>query len=521
MRLPDAVALDANGDGRVSVAEYRRALKLPDAKQVQATLLSAGPGRQDLTNEFGLDMSAPGLHSRRWSDVATMRTGAEGVFNPKSTPSSLVVRSLSVINWAATYATRGVDWLGRYAERTGQSRGRALADLDIDFPPGLEGDADLINRALVLDGRTIGAIGLQADAFPGIMYARILRNGAQAPPELVRGLRLGFEATQIRKLLYDTDLAGIARPKPDPAVWAHGRAIFFNRIVGDIINQQILVEVPPVYAGADLQPPLLAPIDETRPLSARLPVRCVSCHSATTLATAKPIPKAGLAIPRCTDCHAVHEPMGLAAMLGLRKGEGPAGLASIFEEFGIDRLSEQAESAPSACAHCHDSHPVLATPIPYTNCGILPFDADGDGRAQGDERDDLAAGGIGTDALFGYEVDRRALADKNVRMAITRIPSILRKGPTQTVQIAGPWVRTAPLTTLAASAPYLHNGSVPTLRALLEPTDRRPGTFQLGTGQGVFTFDTRLPGNRNTGHEFGTKLTDREKDALVVFLESL
>lgn len=521
LRLPASVVLDLDEDGRVSTAEYRRALKLPDAKQVQATLLSAGPGRQDLTNEFGLDMSAPGLHSRRWAEVATMRTGAEGVFNPKSTPSSLVVRSLSVINWAATYATRGVDWLGRYAERTGQTRARALADLDIEFPPGLEGDPDLINRAIVLDTRSIGAIGLQADAFPGIMYARVLRTGGQAPPELVRGMRLGFEATQIRKLLWDTDLGSIARPKHDAATLARGREIFFDRIVGDIVNQQILVDVPPAYAGAGLQPPLLAPIDETRPLSARLPVRCVSCHSATTLSTPKPIPRSGLDIPRCTDCHAVHEPMGIVAMLGLRKGPGPAGLSSIFDEFGLDRLQTPAEEVVSTCAHCHDSHPALATPIPYSNCSILPFDADGDGRAQGDERDDLAAGGIGTDALFGYEVDRRALADKNVRMAITRISSLIRKGTVETVQIAGPWVRTAPLTTLAASAPYLHNGSVPTLRALLEPTDRRPITFQLGQGQGRFTFDTRLPGNRNTGHEFGVRLSEQEKDDLVAFLESL
>jgi hypothetical protein len=40
---------------------------------------------------------------------------------------------------------------------------------------------------------------------------------------------------------------------------------------------------------------------------------------------------------------------------------------------------------------------VISTPIPYTNCSILPFDADGDGRAQSDERDDMAAAGIGTD----------------------------------------------------------------------------------------------------------------------------
>jgi hypothetical protein len=521
MRLADSLVLDLDHDGRVTVAEYRQALGLPDAKQVQASLLSAGPGRQDLTNEFGLDMTAPGLHSRRYADVGLMRTGPEGVFNPKSTPSSLVVRSLSVINWAATYATRGVDWLGRYAERTGQRRGQALAELGIEFPPGLEGDADLINRAIVLDGRTIGAIGLQADSFPGIMYARVLRQGAPAPPELVRKLRLGFEATQIRKLIYDTDLATVARPPLDPGAVARGRAIFFDRQVGDIINQQILVEVPPAYANTNLQPPLLAPIDETRPLAARIPVRCVSCHSATTLATDKPIPKSGLEIPRCTDCHLAHEPSGLLAMVGLRKGNGPSGLASIFDEFGIDRASASADKVQNLCAHCHDRHPALAMPIPYTNCSILPFDADGDGRAQGDERDDLAAGGIGTDALFGFEVDRRALADKDVRMPITRIPSTHRKGPAEAVQIAGPWVRTAPLTTLVASAPYLHNGSVPTLEALLDATDARPVTFTLGSGQDTFTFDTRLPGNRNSGHEFGTKLSEQEKQDLVAFLKSL
>lgn len=521
MRVREKVVLDRNHDGRVTVAEYRRALRLPDAKQVQASLLLSGPGRQDLTNEFGLDMSAPFLHSRRYADAGLARTGTQGVFNPKSTPSALVVRGLSVINWAGTYPTRGEDWLGRYAERTGQRRGQALGELGIEFPLGLEGDRDLINRAMVLDGRSIGAIGLQADSFPGIWYARILRQGAPAPAELVRGLRLGFEATQIRKLLYDTDLEAVARPTLDAAAVARGRSIFFDRTVGEILNQQILVHVPPTYAEEKIEPPLLAPLDETRPLSARLPVRCVSCHSATTLATEKPIPATGLPIPRCTDCHLVHPPVGVWASLGLRKGSGPLGLGPIAEEFGLAREPEPGEKVQKICVECHASHPVLATPIPYTNCALLPFDADGDGRAQGDERDDLAAGGIGTDAVFGFEVDRRELTDKNVRAKVTRIPSVYRKGRAETVAIAGPWVRTAPLATLMASAPYLHNGSVPTLEALLEPTDRRPVTFTLGDGQGTFVFDTRLPGNRNSGHEFGTRLGPDEKRDLVAFLRSL
>ena len=41
-------------------------------------------------------------------------------------------------------------------------------------------------------------------------------------------------------------------------------------------------------------------------------------------------------------------------------------------------------------------------------------------------------------------------------------------------RIGAAWVRAAPLVALRASAPYLHNGSVPTLRALLEPAARRP-----------------------------------------------
>ena len=45
--------------------------------------------------------------------------------------------------------------------------------------------------------------------------------------------------------------------------------------------------------------------------------------------------------------------------------------------------------------------------------------------------------------------------------------------------------------------------------------------FQLGENQGKFTFDTRLPGNRNLGHEFGTQWTAQDKHDLLEFLRSL
>ena len=98
-----------------------------------------------------------------------------------------------------------------------------------------------------------------------------------------------------------------------------------------------------------------------------------------------------------------------------------------------------------------------------------------------------------------------------------------------------------PLDGLWLRAPYLHNGSVPTLRDLLEPAARRPKVFYRGNdlydrervgfvsktpkGQGrtYFEFNTEAPGNSNKGHEgarYGTELPPDEKAALIEFLKT-
>ena len=94
-----------------------------------------------------------------------------------------------------------------------------------------------------------------------------------------------------------------------------------------------------------------------------------------------------------------------------------------------------------------------------------------------------------------------------------------------------------PLDGIWARAPYLHNGSVPTLRDLLEPPDRRPAAFYRGYdvydrvnvgfvsdvpqegGRDFFRYDTTVPGNSNAGHVYGTSLTDDEKRAIVEYLK--
>ncbi|MBB3189913.1 hypothetical protein [Halomonas cerina] len=95
-----------------------------------------------------------------------------------------------------------------------------------------------------------------------------------------------------------------------------------------------------------------------------------------------------------------------------------------------------------------------------------------------------------------------------------------------------------PLDGLWLRAPYLHNGSVPTLHDLLLPPAERPVAFVRGLdvldgtkggfvapactpGEPLekgFCFDTRLPGNGNQGHVYGTGLTAEERAVLLDYL---
>jgi mono/diheme cytochrome c family protein len=97
-----------------------------------------------------------------------------------------------------------------------------------------------------------------------------------------------------------------------------------------------------------------------------------------------------------------------------------------------------------------------------------------------------------------------------------------------------------PLNGIWATAPYLHNGSVPTLYDLLHP-DRRPAKFATGnrefdpikigyqddvttTGPNTWIYDTTQPGNSNIGHSgdaFGTTLPEDQKAALLEYLKKL
>lgn len=104
-----------------------------------------------------------------------------------------------------------------------------------------------------------------------------------------------------------------------------------------------------------------------------------------------------------------------------------------------------------------------------------------------------------------------------------------------------------PLDGIWATAPYLHNGSVPTLEALLD-SKSRPAVFtrSFQTAEADYDrqkvgwktwpapvkppetpldarqiYDTRQPGRGNSGHTFGDKLSTEQRSDLIEYLKTL
>lgn len=103
-------------------------------------------------------------------------------------------------------------------------------------------------------------------------------------------------------------------------------------------------------------------------------------------------------------------------------------------------------------------------------------------------------------------------------------------------------LKSGPLFGVWASAPFLHNGSVPNLYELLSPPSERSTVFWAGSREfepakvgfkstekelsaeerkNLFLFDTRLPGNSNRGHNYpATPYSAEERIAVIEYLKN-
>jgi hypothetical protein len=134
-------------------------------------------------------------------------------------------------------------------------------------------------------------------------------------------------------------------------------------------------------------------------------------------------------------------------------------------------------------------------------------------------------------AAAGIDTARqRAMEDLDQRGGVAWRDTLIDTQPPY-----GPYAA-RPLYGIWAAAPYLHNGSVPTLYHLLLPPDQRPKTFALGArdydpvklGFVVNTncssqdclVDTSETGDGNGGHIWGTDLTESDRMALLEYLKT-
>ncbi len=178
------------------------------------------------------------------------------------------------------------------------------------------------------------------------------------------------------------------------------------------------------------------------------------------------------------------------------------------------------------CAECHDANQSnrIGTVIPLAEIGTDPERTNAWSKTAADGANKVVAS-----------------------MGIHRTPMSKPDRPGYiAVPLEGLWLR----------GPYLHNGSVPTLRTLLDPVACRPKTFYRGydvldpvdvgfvatgcsqpppvaSGCRVVTrpaqcvpegrgwrYETSEKGNGNGGHDYGTTLPDADKLALIAYLKT-
>jgi hypothetical protein len=175
---------------------------------------------------------------------------------------------------------------------------------------------------------------------------------------------------------------------------------------------------------------------------------------------------------RCDSCHHVDA----IAMNGVTTYDNAMD--------GHDRFPGDDPAFPNGSIHTDYLHRILIDGPPPMDAGVLPDAGPTDTGPTSDP---------GRNALLAF-IARNRLAVRN-----------------------SDGYRVDDLHGLWATAPYLHNGSVPTLDDLLRPAGMRPTSFMRGS----FLVDTTVPGNGNGGHEFGTAISDTDRAALVAYLLSL
>ncbi len=219
---------------------------------------------------------------------------------------------------------------------------------------------------------------------------------------------------------------------------------------------------------------------------------------------------------KCADCHPLRPyPQTEPNALGYRFVKTTAtpikevGTDPSYAEYFVRRTAVPGRAAPAFKGTMFENQPVMPAAVLFL--GLLT-------------------------ALTESELATYSPEEKVKLLGGRPLPT-LPKTPAELNQLVASLLvyKATPLEGIWATAPYLHNGSVPTLYELLLPPEKRSKSFHLGNrefdprevgyvtgpGKGLYKYDTTLPGFSNAGHDYGTKISDEDRRALLEFLKSL
>lgn len=206
------------------------------------------------------------------------------------------------------------------------------------------------------------------------------------------------------------------------------------------------------------------------------------------------------------------------------------------------------------CAACHESKPTAPNSfgISFTRVTMIPLDVIGTDRTDAVNFNErmVNTGGLGglppraTAADVLEKVSNAVIKRKYDELNLPQEKRDEMDGFRQNIIRAPLAYRARNMDGVWATAPYLHNNSVPSLYQLLLPAAQRDTRFYVGSQEfdprvlgfktdrfpGGFEFNAAIKGNSNAGHEFrdgprgrgviGPLLTDEERWAIIEFLKT-
>ncbi|PIR37839.1 MAG: hypothetical protein COV35_07885 [Alphaproteobacteria bacterium CG11_big_fil_rev_8_21_14_0_20_39_49] len=198
------------------------------------------------------------------------------------------------------------------------------------------------------------------------------------------------------------------------------------------------------------------------------------------------------------------------------------------------------------CVSCHGEKVINGTD--EWRVTMLSYDQIGTDRTTGENFENYRVdsrkigGPAQADQAFGLHfITEKVMENRYAAEGVTDEEKPLFDGKGRKNLVRAPCgYKARPLHGIWATAPFLHNGSVPNLYELLSPYDERSKTFDVGSymfdpvkvGMDTFVrnvtkFDVTQKGNSNKGHIFdnmpgaiGQQLTKEERFAIIEFLKS-